>query len=349
MKAPLVLCALSCGLLVACGDDGSADGSSTSDTEPSTTASTTDSTTASTTASTTDATTSTSDDSSSTAADTSTSDPTDGSESSTGGSDVDVTVQFQLRVGDQDASCDQSYDNVGASDATVSFRDLRFYVSNVRLLDAEGAETPIMLTQDGQWQYETVALLDFEDATGECGEGNTAATNAVVLGTVPAGDYTGIRFELGVPFELNHLDTGAPPPLDDTAMFWAWASGRKFLRIDMTNENDAPGNGWFVHLGSQGCVSDGMVDPPTEPCTRPALPTITLEGFDPTTNTIVGDIATLVADEDVNMDTPMSAPGCMSFSPDAAECDQLFPHLGLSWDSGACENDCAGQDFFSVE
>lgn len=337
---------LACG-----GDDGSpaADsGSSTDDPTATTTASTTDSTTASTTATTTASTT---DGSSSTGADSSGGSSSGGADSSTGEpADVDVQIQFALRVGDEDAHCNQSYDGVGAGDATVSFRDLRFYVSGVRLLDAEGNETPIALAQDGVWQYENVALLDFEDATGECGEGTTAGLNDVVVGTVPPGEYTGVRFEVGVPFDLNHADAAvAQPPLDQAAMFWTWAAGYKFLRIDFTNENDAPANAWFVHLGSQGCQSDAQTDPPTEACSRPALPTITLDGFDFATQTIVGDIATLVADEDVNADTAMSAPGCMSFLPDVNECDELFPHLGLSWESGACDNDCAGQDFFTVE
>ncbi len=352
MRTLALPCVLAATLLTACGDDG---GSGTGSEGTSSTGEPTTSTTA-TSGPTTSATTAdtSSDSGSSSSADTTATSgaPTTGDTSgSTTGEpgDVDVSVRFALRVGDQDATCDASYDGVGASDATVSFRDLRFYVSNVRLLDADGAETPIALTQDGTWQYESVALLDFEDASGECGEGTTTETNDVVVGTVPAGEYTGVRFELGVPFELNHLDVDAPPPLNDVAMFWAWASGHKFLRIDITNENPGPANGWFIHLGSQGCVSEAPVDPPTEPCSRPALPTITLDAFDATTNLIVADIGRLVADEDVNLDTPMSAPGCMSFAPDENECDELFPHLGLSWATGACENDCAGQDFFSVE
>jgi len=347
MRSPAFPCLLAATLLTACGDDGGAAAGSedTSSTDPTTSTTATSATTG-------DA--SSDSGSSSSAADTTETSGTpttgDTSGSTTGEpGDVDVSIRFALRVGDQDATCDQSYDGVGASDATVSLRDLRFYVSNVRLLDADGAETPVALTQDDTWQYESVALLDFEDASGECGEGTTTETNDVVVGTVPAGEYTGVRFELGVPFELNHLDVDAPPPLNDVAMFWAWASGHKFLRIDLTNENPAPDNGWFIHLGSQGCESGAPVEPPTEPCGRPGLPTITLDGFDAASNLIVGDIARLVADEDVNLDTPMSAPGCMSFAPDANECDDLFPHLGLSWESGACENDCADQDFFAVE
>ncbi len=343
---PLALLALACGDdSQPQGDSGSSEGgSSTATTTASTTATTTASTTASTTESTTASSSESSGGSSSSGADS-------GSGSSSGGAgDVDVSIRFALRVGDQDAHCNESYDAVGSSGATVSFRDLRFYVSGVRLLDGEGNETPVELTQDGTWQYENVALLDFEDASGECAEGTNEALNDVVVGTVPAGEYTGVRFELGVPFELNHADAAvAPPPLNEAAMFWVWAAGYKFLRIDITNENAPPDDAWFIHLGSENCVSGAPTEPPTEACGRPGLPTITLDGFDPATQTIVGDIAALVAGEDVNADTPDSAPGCMSFTVDENECDQLFPALGLSWDTGACDNGCDGQSFFTVE
>jgi uncharacterized repeat protein (TIGR04052 family) len=350
MRSFVLPCVLCVSALTACGDDGSAapdpeESSGSEDPSSSSSPATTLEPTATETDPSAD---------SSTTADPTTSTETTAADSSSSSStgepgDVDVAVRFALRVGDEPAACGQSYDAVGTSAATVSFRDLRFYVSNLRLLDDAGNETVVALTQDDAWQYESVALLDFEDATGECETGTTAETNDVVVGTVPPGEYVGVRFELGVPFELNHLDITAPSPLNDMAMAWAWASGRKFVRIDMTNENEAPGNGWFIHLGSQGCESAAPTEPPAEACGRPALPTITLDGFDAGLHTVVGDIAALLADEDVNSDTPESAPGCMSFAPDVNECDELFPHLGLSWETGTCESKCAGQDFFSFE
>ena len=75
--------------------------------------------------------------------------------------------------------------------------------------------SPSCTEQDGLWQYENVALLDFEDKTGGCRDVGTVETNAQVVGTVPEGDYTGLTFDLGVPFELNHIDAStAPSPLN---------------------------------------------------------------------------------------------------------------------------------------
>lgn len=268
----------------------------------------------------------------------------------TGTPDMDVTLQFAARVGEQDAACGQSYDGIGSTDATITFRDLRFYVSNIRLVDDTDQEIELALEQDGTWQHENVALLDFEDGTDDCSEGTTDETRDVVVGTVPEGTYTGIRFDLGVPFALNHDDVAlAPPPLNDPALFWVWAAGYKFLRIDLTNDNTPPDNAWNIHLGSQGCMSDGPTDPPDNACSRPGRPAIALDGFDPANDVIVADIAALLDGIDVNANTENSPPGCQSFMPDVDECTDLFPHFGLSWESGDCENGCADQTFFSVE
>jgi uncharacterized repeat protein (TIGR04052 family) len=208
------------------------------------------------------------------------------------------------------------------------------------------------LTDDGEWQLEGSALLDFEDASGGCSENTTAETNTTVRGTVAAGQYTGVRFDLGLPFEQNHLSADqASPPLNTTAMFWSWAAGYKFVKIDIANDNPAPGNRWNFHLGSQGCDNGdgGPTMPPGAECARPSRPAIDLAGFDPLTGTIVLDAAALYEGVDVTADTPMSAPGCMSFMPDVNECVNLFPNLGLDWATGACDNDCADQTAFHGE
>lgn len=277
----------------------------------------------------------------------------DGESSSTGVTgDLDAEIQFAVRVGDTDAACGMTYDNVGSSDATIGFFDLRFYVSNVRLVDGDGAQTPLVLTDDDEWQSETIALLDFEDGTGDCSENTTAETNTVLAGTVPAGEYTGIRFDLGIPFDENHLNADeADPPLNQTAMFWNWAAGYKFVKIDLVNENAAPANRWNFHLGSQACdnAMGGPTVPPDEECGRPGRPAIAVDGFDPLTGTVVLDIAALLSGVDVNVDTMDTAPGCMSFMPDVNECEDLYPNLGLDWTSGDCEGGCAGQTAFSGE
>src|SRR5579863_7876322 len=53
-----------------------------------------------------------------------------------------------------------------AGEATLE--NARFFVSDVRLVDARGRGQPAELVPDGAWQAEAVALVDFAAATIDC-------------------------------------------------------------------------------------------------------------------------------------------------------------------------------------
>ena len=161
-----------------------------------------------------------------------------------------VTIQFAARVNESPAECGGSFRNVGLAKSTISFSDFRFYVSDVRLINDQGAEVPVTLTQDGLWQVENIALLDFENATGACGEAGTEAMNNQIVGTVPGGTYNGIVFTLGVPFAQNHLDTTtAPSPLNVSALWWNWQAGYIFLAVEgMWRNSSGALDGWSFHF-----------------------------------------------------------------------------------------------------
>ena len=316
----MVLCAS------ACGDDGSDDGQDE-------VGDTTD-------ADTTDADTTT--DSTDTADDTTTGD------SDTGVELLDIDLHFAAAVGDQPAACGQSYEGIGSQATTIEIQDLRFFVHDIALIDGMGQAVPLTLAQDGLWQYETLALLDFEDGSAACQDGGTAELNAVVVGTIPDGDYVGIRFTLGVPFALNHHAVdAAPSPLNLPSMFWNWQGGYKFARVDLLNDNpDSPA--WYWHQGSTGCESAGPMEGPTEECARPNRLPVEFTSFDVASDTIVLDLAMLLDGVDVSQNTMDTAPGCMSGVTDP-ECIALFPKLGLDLDTGACIGDCSDQQVFRVQ
>ena len=258
-----------------------------------------------------------------------------------------VTLNFRGMIGDQPFACGTIFHNVGTGASDFIASDFRFYVSNVRLLTVGGSEVPLELDDDRVWQYrdpvsqKSVALLDFETGSDNgCPEGNTA-TNTTVHGTVPAGVYTGVKFDLGVPFELDHLDvtdSTTPSPLNFTAMFWSWNQGYKFLRIDT-------GDGKFLfHLGSTGCDGTTPSRPPTT-CSRPNLPTITLPGFNPSHNVIVADIASLLSDSNIDTNQPNTTPGCQADADDQ-DCAPLFHNVGLNFPEGTVGT--TPQKFFHV-
>jgi len=256
----------------------------------------------------------------------------------------DVAIQFAARVGDAPVACGQAYPGIGTG--AVDFRpaDMRFYVSRVRLVTPDGREVPVALEQDGRWQREDVALLDFENGEPPCSLG-TAAMNDVVVGKVPAGAYNRIRFDLGLPFALNHADAStALPPLGFTSMFWNWNGGYKFLRIDSFNGDGL--DQFNIHLGSTGCNGANPNNPPSEECLNPNRAEIELGGFDPDTSLIVADIATLLADSDITANQPDTAPGCQSFVGDD-DCIAVFEKLGMNFSDAGGE--APEQTFFHVE
>jgi uncharacterized repeat protein (TIGR04052 family) len=258
-----------------------------------------------------------------------------------------ITLNFAAMVGDDMAMCGMSYEGIGADDAEVSFNDFRFYVSNIQLITAEGDSVALELMQDEMWQVENVALLDFEDGTGGCSEIGNAAVNSMVMGMAPAGEYVGLSFDLGVPFELNHLDvTAAPSPLNIAGMWWSWQGGYKFIRLDLMTDavENSPYN---VHIGSTGCDSAAGVIPPAEPCARPNLTTITFDEFDFENQVIVADLAGLL--EGVALyDNVLMPPGCMAGFDDP-DCPDVYAGFGLSLETGACvEEGCMTQTLFRV-
>jgi uncharacterized repeat protein (TIGR04052 family) len=246
-----------------------------------------------------------------------------------GGGMMMFDVPFAAKVGAETFDCAQSYTGLGTTDATASITDFRFYVYDVMLHDQNHNDVPLELEQDGLWQYENVALLDFENKTGACANGTTE-TRTFVRGHVPEGTYVGVSFKLGVPDELNHLDSAqAPSPLNLTAMFWAWTSGYKYLRVDSVAMGGAgPFN---LHLGATGCVGDPAMGEMVT-CSNQNVAQIEFHSFDFANEVIVADYAAAIADSDLLTDGG-GAPGCMSGGTDP-ECEPVFPNLGLDLETG---------------
>jgi uncharacterized repeat protein (TIGR04052 family) len=265
-----------------------------------------------------------------------------GATGSTGGGMMSpVTLQFEGRLGDQVFDCSSTYPAVGMAATEVSLTDFRLYIHDIRLHRTGSADTPVELDQDGTWQFQNLVLLDFENRSGTCSNG-TMETNTTVHAMVPEGQYDGISFRLGVPFELNHADASvAPSPLNLAALSWGWNGGYKFLRIDSVPAGGGPFN---LHLGSTGCMGDfangGILS-----CSHPNVPEIVLTGFDPETKKIAVDYAAVVAGNDVTTNLG-DAPGCMS-NPADPDCAAVMQRLGIDVSDGSIHSDM--QALFRVE
>lgn len=269
---------------------------------------------------------------------------------------MDVKIAFEARVGEEPFNCEETYSNLGKSEATIIIADYRFYISEVALVDTQGNLVPVELEQDNLWQYQNVALLDFEDKSGACVNG-TSQTRTMIVGKVPRGDYQGLEFTLGVPSELNHKDaTLAASPMNLTSMWWNWQGGYKFLRVDIENqmamsENQMKGDshnhthqtsGFLIHIGSTGC--EQLESTQEYQCQNPNRARITLDNFDPETSIVVADLAKLVADTDLKSNQPDTPTGCMS-TPEDQDCENLMQNLGLPFQQQASST----QNFLRVE
>ncbi|NVJ08362.1 metallo-mystery pair system four-Cys motif protein [Myxococcus sp. AM001] len=242
---------------------------------------------------------------------------------------MEVAIPFEARVGSEPFACGRTYTGVGTTGTTYEPLDFRVFIHDVRLVTAAGAEVPLELTQDERWQHEGTALLDFADKSGQCTQG-TAATNLRITGTAPQDDYTGLRFKLGVPASLNHLDVStAPSPLNDTSLYWSWRSGYLFARIE--GQTTGLPEGHFMHLGSTDCAPppEGQTNG-TAGCTYGNRPEVVLNSLNLETGKVVLDLAALFdgANLDANAAVPNTAVGCMSQQSDP-DCAEIFTHLGL--------------------
>ncbi|QRK04657.1 metallo-mystery pair system four-Cys motif protein [Archangium violaceum] len=240
-----------------------------------------------------------------------------------------TVVRFSAQVGEQPLRCATSYPNIGKSGTPIELIDFKLYVRDVTLVRANGERHPLILEQDGTWQVDSIAMLDFADGTGTC-EAGGPETRMEVVGRAPDfDDYTGLEFKLGVPEEQNHLNGPTrPPPLNVPKMFWSWQGGYKFLGLDLRTPRYEQ---WVFHLGASGCTGS-----PAEgySCAATNQATVSLSGFNPTNNQVVLDVAALLADSAldhvIDNKTDFVA-GCMSGRTDP-ECPALFEKVGLAAD-----------------
>jgi uncharacterized repeat protein (TIGR04052 family) len=274
-----------------------------------------------------------------------------------GGGLLPVTLRFKGKIGSEELACGQRYTGLGSTKIAGTVRDFRFFVHDVRLVDARGVQVPVQLDERPPFQSVEVAMLDFTDGRGSCLNG-ARESNLVLYGQVPAGTYTGIRFTTGVPEALNHADpTVAPESLKASpGVLWTWRQGYRFVLAELdVGEGVAAraldggvaladaglsgdGSGLpglvFAHVGSLGC--SGSVG--AYQCRRPNRGTIELTDFDLTRDTVVADLGAVFEDIDLL--------GVVQCHGDNPVCEPALAAFGIDPGTGA---PAAGQRVFRIE
>jgi uncharacterized repeat protein (TIGR04052 family) len=260
-----------------------------------------------------------------------------------------ITIRFKAKFGDKDFACNKSFTGIGSKNSTVHPLDFRAFVQDVKLIDDKDKEVPVQLEVRAPWQSETVALLDFEDGTGQCGGEGTSETNLTITGTVPQGSYKGITFANGVPDDLNHADptTHKDPLKTYAAMSWGWLLGFRFVIVEVASgaDSDAEVPGGLVHLGSVGCTNEGAADGgvdfekgPSIACTKPNRNKIKLTGYKVGESVIVADVSKLFEQTDLSISSDCHSSG--------EACTAIFPKLGVSYPEGV---PLSTQSFYRLE
>ncbi len=237
-----------------------------------------------------------------------------------------VTVRFRAVIAGEPFACGARY--VDGAGTSFTPADLRAFVADVALLTPDGAEQPVALDVRPPWQQGSVALIDFEDASGACAAG-TREVNLEVRGVVPAGEYRGLVFTNAVPEALNHGDPAMlPPPLQAGSMSWGWLQGYRFLVAEVValpSGDAGAGGSALLHLGSSAC--SGNPSAGGIRCDRPNRNRVRLPDFDPDLDAVFLDVGQLFDGTDLG-----SVNTCHS---SGLDCAPLLERVGLELADGS--------------
>lgn len=230
-----------------------------------------------------------------------------------------ITLTFQPVYKQVALNCASNFSGnneqlLGVASKNWQYQQLQFFIHDVEVNTKKNGWQPWSMTTNIH-QAENVALL------GEvCNEEGEDYWQLELTPLNEASAITDIRFTLGVPFALNHLNPlTQPSPLNEASMFWGWQGGHKFMRAELASPDDD----WLFHLGSTGCKALSPVRSPKSECLYPNRVVVSLP-FTSLITTIEFDLSVLINDI-----TLTRANSCQS-SVDEESCKVLFKNLGIN-------------------
>lgn len=274
------------------------------------------------------------------------------------------SLQFKAMVGSSELNCDDIYPGFGPDESySVGVGDLRFYVSNLKFYDSAGTELATTL-DDGDFQLNhesgSVALIDFSGTdSGYCeiaSEG-TPRTNNVITGAVSGESaIAAVSFDVGVSQATMKAVIAASDDVSDTPsplaeMHWSWAAGYRHFVVNFTSmdetHTDMVENSGF-HIGSRDCGDAGKALGDQDTCGLINTPQVMLNDFDPSVNSVVVDLASLLAGaQEADFEGADNfGIQCHSAAAQSA-CASLFPNFGLNLETGTA--DASGNTVFGME
>lgn len=161
-----------------------------------------------------------------------------------------LEIKFDNIAGNANLQTGVNYTNAAGEQFNVDF--LQYYISNIRLVREDGQE--YVVPQD-----ESYFLIKESEA----------ASQVVSIPNVPAGNYSRIRFVIGVDSLRNTMDVSRRTGVLDVAgagrgMYWSWNSGYIFVKMEGTSPqaitaSNATGR-YRYHIGGFGGYSSATIN-----------------------------------------------------------------------------------------
>ncbi|MCY4779772.1 hypothetical protein ORI89_08915 [Sphingobacterium sp. UT-1RO-CII-1] len=156
-----------------------------------------------------------------------------------------LTLSFNNTFKDEtiilgDASSSLASVNTSAKGQEHRFSEVKYVISNIRLIKADGGEIPYHIN-------------DLDKGATVINQAKPQTLDYVMT-NIPAGEYKQIKFGLGVKQGLNTLDEVKFPGFyaeagaNDTKMMWEWGTGYRFTKIEGFYEID--NKELSIHTGS---------------------------------------------------------------------------------------------------
>ncbi|MBW3517736.1 MbnP family protein [Flavobacterium sp. NKUCC04_CG] len=129
-----------------------------------------------------------------------------------------------------DVASSQATVNTSAAGQLHQFSELKYVISNIRLIKTDGTEIPYNINDLDKG----AAVIDQ----------SKPATLHHTLNNIPTGDYKQLKFGLGVKRDLNVLNQVKFPIFyatagaNDTEMMWEWGTGYRFTKIEGFYDTD---------------------------------------------------------------------------------------------------------------
>lgn len=157
-------------------------------------------------------------------------------------------LTFDSKVGTTDFALNKDF-TVGAK--TYNFKKLRYWVSNISLVDIKGIEYKI---PDSYYLIEEVGDLDLTGTVNDKANIYPATKReSVELGSIPTGDYKSIKFSIGVDAKYNDnlsLDAGELTIANGMSnIAWMWHSSYIFSSVTGTVKEGAESKVFTTETG----------------------------------------------------------------------------------------------------